>query len=317
MKILFWGETSRCNGPGLVNRGFQTHLPENFLRIQTGGKRLPFLEGLVKLLLSQCLVVSGVSRQGCILMAVAGLLGKRTLYLMHGSAAREQTWYPDEDLVRQEAYLMAKAGRILCVSRMFRDWVRCTYPHYAHKTEFLYPGIAVSAVTNGKKIPGTLAAAGGDGGIKGNDILSRVVESMEGTAVLTVFGPVHKHHRESFTTYTGVLPREEFYGQLQSKALFVLNSRFESFSLSAVEALLLGCSVLVSEKAGVAEVLALEETDVIHDPEDETELRRKIQHLLLHPNCERLLKNLPREQLSWKTAVAKLEAYCEKGEGLP
>lgn len=310
MTILFWGEASRPNGPGNVNRGYRAHLPKSFLRIQSKGKYPALAEGIGKLMVSRCLVVSGVSRQGCILAGMAKLLSKKTVYLMHGSAAREAEWYSCEGLKQQEDFLMKKASLILCVSRTFRDWVREAYPRYGDKTQYLYPGVDIPAVAPRPKVPGTVAAAGGDGGIKGNAVLARAVEAMDGAAKLTVFGGAEISHPGRHTTYAGRLPREVFWKELAQTQLFVLNSRFESFSLSTIEALLCGCSILVSEKAGVAELLALEEGDVIHDPMDEAELRRKIANLLENPNHDRLLASLDLERVSWQRAAENLEAFC-------
>lgn len=264
------------------------------------------------LVFSDGLVVSGVSRQGCLLAGFAGLLGKPVVYIMHGSAAREAAWYPAPAAVKQEAYLMEKASLLLPVSKKFRDWVRETYPRYAEKTQYLYSGIERLAVSPCEKLPGSIAAAGGDGGIKANAVVARAVEAMEGRASLTVFGPVHREHPGCHVRYAGRLPQQEFLRELTRTELFVLNSRFESFSLSTIEALLQGCSVLVSENAGVAEVLALREEDMIHDPLDAGEVEKKIAHLLAYPNHDRLLASLDLEELSWESSAEKLERLCRE-----
>lgn len=314
MKYLFWGETERPNGPGNVNRGFHTHLSRNFLRPTLSNRYLRLLQGAGMLLRCRVLVVSGVSRQGCILTALAGILRKKTVYLLHGSACREALWHPDPLLQKQEAYLLERSALLLCVSRSFRDWMGNAYPQYAGKTRHLYPGVTVPAGLPYSPVPRTVAAAGGDGEIKGNSVLIRAVEMLPDVR-LTVYGPARKTGDFGSVRYTGRLPREEFWQGLSETALFVLNSRFESFSLSALEALCLGCSLLITEKAGAAELLRLEESDVIHDPEDPRELAEKIACLLEHPNNRRLLASLNRKELEWDAVCDRLEGFCQELTG--
>lgn len=315
MTVLFWGECDLPNGPGNVNRGFQTHLSRNFLRPGHRNRYLRLLQGMGMLCASRVLVVSGVSRQGCILAGLAAILRKKTLFLLHGSALRESRWHPNEKLRRQEAFLMERADLLLTVSRTFRDWIVQIYPQYREKVDFLYPGVDFPPERERTPIAGTVAAAGGDGGIKGNDILARAVRHLPGTR-LTVFGPATPGTEQDGLCYTGRLPRERFWQALSRTELFVVNSHFESFSLSALEALHLGCSLLISEHAGAAELLPLWESDVIHDPKDEQELARKIGHLLRHPNNRRLREGLNWEALSWETACKTLEQFCAQlGKG--
>lgn len=309
MNILFWGETASPNGPGNVNRGFHAHLPETFLRPKSANRYLCLAEGTALLLGCKVLVVSGISRQGCLLTALAKLLGKKTVYIMHGSAFRESRWYSNAPLCKQERFLLRRADLLLAVSRMFRDWVREIEPQYAGKTEHLYPGIELPPDMAGNPVPFTVAAAGGDGGIKANGELARAVSQIPG-ARLTVYGPVKQTCSQGPVRYAGRLSREEFWQELSDTALFVLNSRFESFSLSALEALGLGCSLLISEKAGAAELLDLTEADIIHDPSDIRELERKITYLLQNPNNRRLASSVNWQELTWKAACTRLEAYC-------
>lgn len=293
-----------------MNRGYRAHLSGSFRFAAGRNKYLRLVRAAGILASGDGLVVSGVSRQGCALAAMAALFGKPVIYIMHGSAKRESKWRRNGPLQRQEAFLLKQADLLLPVSKKFRDWVCGTYPRYAAKTGYLYPGMETMPAFSGEKIPGAIAAAGGDGGIKANDPVARAVEALGGGAKLTVFGPVSKDHSGSGVTYTGRLPRQEFLAALGEAELFVLNSRFESFSLANLEALGLGCSVLVSEEAGVSELLNLEEEDIIHDPLDVEELKRKISHLLAHPNHGRLAAALDREALSWEKAAARLEQLC-------
>ena len=157
-------------------------------------------------------------------------------------------------------------------------------------------------------------ATGADRGVKNNIVLVQAIEALEGKAELSVCGAIYHGVPQGlrFSKYTGVIPHGQFVEKLSCTELFVLNSIFESFSLSAIEALMCGCSVLISEVAGVTDLLALEETDIIHDPMDVEEIRSKIEYLLAHPNNERILSSLDIEEYSYPRQVQKLEAMCRE-----
>lgn len=310
MRIFFWGDTRCDTGPGNVNRGIVGNLTDHFQFVTRKSTWGQMLEAMCKCLCSDVTVISGVSRKGCIL----AFLARKVVYIMHGSAAREveaERLTDAQAALRQERYLMKKADLLLPVSKKFRAWVCSTYPQYAGKTGYLYPGIETSGIT-GRKTPGSVIAAGGDSVIKNNGVLTRAVERMNGRAKLEICGklrcpqPRQLHH----TRYMGAVPHEEFLQKLGKTEVFVLNSRFETFSLAVIEALCCGCSVLVSEAAGVTEVLKLQEGDIIRNPMDDEEIREKLSALQSAPNHERLLRTMDRESLSCRCCAQRLEKLC-------
>lgn len=308
MKIFFWGETGGNTGPDNVNRIIMENLSESFLFLKSRNRFLQIPEAVWKCLNADVTVISGVSRKGCLLAAFA----KRTVYVLHGCAAREAAadGLDVKPAIRQERYLMRRADTLLCVSETFRDWFCGAYPQYARKTDFLHPCVRCAGVTE-RKIPGSVMAAGGDSALKNNAVLESAVEALEGAAKLEVCGGQrHSHPPLRHTRWVGTVPREEFLKKLARTEIFVLNSLFETFSLAVIEALCCGCSVLVSETAGVREVLALEETDILHDPGDREEIRRKLSFLQKNPNNARLLGALDREALSGQNYVRRLEEKC-------
>ena len=308
MKILFWGETEGNSGPENVNELIAENLTDSFVCVRERNPVRKMLKGIRYCLESDVTVISGVSRKGCLL----ALLAKRVVYILHGCAAREAEADGLEvpAAIRQERYLMKKADLLLCVSENFRDWVRDVYPQYAGKTDFLHPGVECRRVT-GQKIPGSVIAAGGDSAIKNNAVLAEAVEGLGGRAKLEVYGSLRgQPASRTHTRWMGGVSHGEFLQRLARAEIFVLNSRFETFSLAVIEALGCGCSVLVSEKAGVTEVLAPEETDILRDPLDTEEIRRKISCLLEKPNNGRLLQSLDWEEISAEGYVRRLEEKC-------
>lgn len=320
MKILFWGGTQGNNGPANINKGIVENLTVSFHSVRVRNKYLEMVEALWKLLFSDAVVVSGVSRKGSILVRFARLLGKKSVYLMHGCAEYEMRLNGQKGMnkgLEQERHLLENADLLLPVSEKFMHWFQERYPQFADKTEYLYNGMdadSLRALQPKEKVPGSIVATGADRRVKNNAVVAQVIEHMGGKANLEVYGWIYHGAPEGFryTKYMGAIPHKKYIEKLEETELFVLNSVFESFSISAIEALMCGCSVLLSEIAGVTGILELEETDIIHDPMDAEEIRSKIVYLLEHPNNERILSKLDQDEWTFAKMVERLEEKCRK-----
>lgn len=319
MKILFWGLTKSNAGPDNINKGIVNNLTNRFWYVSMPGKYRELIDAIWKLLRSDVLVVSGVSRKGAILVAAAKVLRKKSVYLMHGCVEAEcrlNGIQPNKQGLAQEAYLMKYADLLLPVSRRYMNWVREQYSQYAHKTDYIYNGVDKDLFIHpieGIRRQGSVAVAGGMQPRKNNIVVAKAVETMHGKASLQIYGGVSKGPLEQccYSVRMGKLTNEQFLLHLSQTSLFVLNSLQESFSIATMEALACGCSLLVSEKAGVVDLLALEEMDIIHDPMDVEEIRSKIDYLLDHPNYDRLRSQFDPEQWSFGKMVENLEKKCE------
>ena len=309
--ILFYGRTQGNSGPDNVNRQIYAHLSSGFLPAGKGH----FLRDLAMLLRCDTLLVSGLSRRGCLLTWAAKRLGKTTVYLLHGCAAweAEVNEMEAETPIRQERYLMAACDRILTVSGSYRDFLARRYPACASKLGFWYPGIPeLTACAGSEKVPGSILAAGADRPLKNNLSLAKAVEELAGAFSLEICGAAcREDFLEDFShsRYLGLLPQEEYWRKLAETEIFVVNSTRESFGISPLEALNRGCSLLVSRGAGICELLNLEEMDIIENPLDTEELKSKLLWIHHHPNHSRLA--LPKR--SWDDAVVELARLCEGG----
>lgn len=318
MKILFTGEVRGNAGPTNVNRGIAANVTPIFSLLNNENKYWKLAEGVLKTIHSDVVVISGVSRQECIFLGLAKMLGKKTVYIMHGCAAYEVVLNKQENMEKglaQEEYLLENADLLLPVSKKFMKWVKDRYPQYANKICYLFNGIdrkIENSVRCASKVNGSVVAAGADRVVKNNDVVARVVEKMDGRAFFNIYGAIYHRtpNNYRFTRYVGVIPHDEYVRKLAESELFVLNSIFEPFSISAIEALQCGCSVLLSEVAGVTDILELEESDIIHDPMDEEEIRRKIEYLLECPNNERIMSKLDLDEWSYAKSVERLEKLC-------
>ena len=319
MRILFWGSTSANAGPDNINKGIVSSLTDSFLYVPAGSGYVRMLRALWKLLQADALVVSGVTRKGHILISAARLLKKPSAYIMHGSGAYERELnriQGDETGIKLEAAMLEKASLLLPVSRKFMKWVQENYPQYAEKTSYLYNGVDESVFRHagsGNAREGSVIAAGGLSLGKNNSVLSEAVEQLDGRAFLEIYGnPVNQQAwNKKHSRIMGGVSHDVFVRCLSESSLFVLNSLFESFSIATLEALALGCSILVSEAAGVTDLLALEETDLIHDPMNVDEIREKISYLLEHPNNERIRSQFDPAEWSFSKMVQRLEIHCQ------
>ncbi|MBQ8664140.1 MAG: glycosyltransferase family 4 protein [Eubacterium sp.] len=319
MKILFWGLTKGNVGPANINKGICSHLTDGFYSIKSSGKYVSLLEALWKLLWSRVVVVSCVSRVGYILVALGRLLGKKSVYIIHGHHAYESKLNnraPDYKGLRWEAYIMEHADLLLPVSRKFMIWMQHHYPQYANKTEYIYNGVDERIFNNqvqSNKSSGTIIAAGGVRAEKNNFPVIDAVEKMQGKGKLRIFGgPIGSIAGKKYSKFVGRVSNADFLKAMSQSEIFVLNAIFESFSISVFEALACGCSILVSEVVGATDLLALEESDVIHDPMDVEEIRRKLEYLMEHPNNSRIRSQFHAEEWSFAKMVENLENKCKR-----
>ena len=318
MKILFIGGAESNCGPENVNRYMRRNFTKSFWYVKAKNRYIKTAETLWKSLFSDVVVVSGVSRQGMVAVGFARALGKKTAYIMHGCGAYETVINHEincEKGLAQERFLLKHTDLLLPVSRKFQGWVCRRYPQYAHKTSYLYNGIDTSLMNysgDATKVKGSVAATGADREVKNNIMVARAVEELEGRARLKVYGAIyHKAPKEfDFAQYTGVIPHPKFIDDLMKTEVFVQNSLYEPFSLSVIEALQCGCSVLLSENVGAGDLLEQEESDIIHDPMDVGEIREKIEYLLEHPNNQRIMSKLDLNEYSYAKSVERLEQMC-------
>lgn len=318
MKTLFVGDTQGNTGPVNVNKKLVQHFTADFLCVKQGGKLAQLWDGVRKMIRCDVVVASGVARKACVFFGLAKILRKKTVFIMHGCAAYEYRMNGQTNVKRnlmQEEFLLETADLLLPVSKKFMLWVHNRYPHYADKTKYLFNGIdadtAVSRRITQKK-RGSIIATGGDRKVKNNSVVAQAVERIGGSVKFDIYGLIYHSAPEgnAHTAYRGLIPHDLYMEKMEEAELFVLNSIFETFSISTIEALQCGCSVLVSEAAGVTDLLALEENDIIHDPMDADEIEAKIRYLLEHPNNECLMSKLDLKEYSYQKSVERLKDLC-------
>ena len=319
-EYLFVGATDGNTGPANVNKGIVANLSDAFCIADSVNKVKKYIDAFIGVVRCKVIVVSGMSKVGVYAIKLAKLLNKKTVYIMHGCYEMECALNEsavDENSLQMEHYILHSVDLLLPVSERYSQIIQEKYPFCKGKTAYLHKGVEKINLEHGgvQREKGRIIAVGGDRKLKNNITVARAMAKLGADRVLTVYG--HLYNPKNLPQgknieFKGLVPQTQLYEEMQKSELYILNSVYEPFALSVYDALLCGCSVLITNVAGALELLNVTEHDVIYDPMDEKEIADKIDYLLTHPNNERLMQGLDFEIISYKAEVEKLENYCNQ-----
>ena len=319
-KFLFVGGTNGNTGPANVNKGIVANLSDAFCIADSVNRVKKYIDAFIGVVRCKVIVVSGMSKVGVYAIKLAKLLNKKTVYIMHGCCEMECALNEsavDENSLQMEQYILHSVDLLLPVSERYSQIIQEKYPFCKGKTAYLHNGVEKIDLEQGKiqREKGRIIAVGGDRKLKNNITVAKAMEKLGADRVLTVYG--HLYNPKNLPQgknieFKGLVPQTQLYEEMQKSELYILNSVYEPFALSVYDALLCGCSVLITNVAGAVELLNVTEHDVIYDPMDEKEIADKIDYLLTHPNNERLMQGLDFRKISYKAEVEKLENYCNQ-----
>ncbi|MBR5376700.1 MAG: glycosyltransferase family 4 protein [Lachnospiraceae bacterium] len=319
--LFIAGDDFSGTGPAIVTDALIKNAPKNTLRLKSVSKLLRALEIPGKIAKCDAVLFSGFSRQNIYGMNLCRLFGKKSAYLMHGCVEyeNEMNRVPDRKMALLERKMLKKTDLILAVSRQFEEWLKGSYPEYAGKIGHLTNGIdwelMQENVSAGERDPHGIITVGGGMPRKGIVNICRAIEKLisEGydDITLTVCGDEGADTDEinsfPFVKNEGLVSHERLMELYRKNRLFIQNSRFETFGLAPLEALLCQTEILVSEKCGALSVIkSYEDSDIIKDTEDIDEIAAKIKALFLQENHVRLICELDKESTSWKSRVRQL-----------
>lgn len=319
MKNFFIGTHHLHGAPAFVNRellkyllpaGFKTHFAGAGLR-----RRFSVYWGI---LTSRRIIVSGVFLSSSE-VRLMNLLGKKFIYLMHGSYFMETgNNHPTEDLLHR------LSSRIVSVSDVHAQMIKDEFPQYAEKVVTWFNGInwdEVLSVRNkfnpNDRERNKIILFGGGRHMKGNLEVCRAVEELNAEYGLGLHVDVYGEIIDDdfsrqiaaipCVNYLPLVPKNKVLETLARANIFIANSRFETFNLSVMEAIGVGCNVLISKNVGAKDVIpGLEPSDIITDVDDIPQIKTKILHLLERPNNERLFASIDLQETSWKNRANQL-----------
>lgn len=334
MRILFIGSVSEGTGPGNANRAFMQNWPkEDAVYVvdgQSKGEKLRhLLKGCFKA--DVVLTTAGPGKLGLLVRVIASARKKKIVAFAHGYAPYENIvngqGLSDKAMNAQKAWL-DKCDCVVANSRLQMEFLGEQQPSLMGKLEYATLGVgafpwegkvhSVSSVL-------TVAVTGGTRPIKANEVVAKAVKLLNEAGVgarLVVYGRRYAPNAEldslieaGYGEYAGQLGHEEYLRDLRTCDMLVMNSRHESFGLSALDAVQAGASLLISRNCGVAEVLNLEPGDFVEDCEDPKEVAAKIVALAQAPNAERIYKGLDFDKIGWRRASLKLRNICARIAG--
>lgn len=319
MKCFLLGSYNKNAGPDNVNRSLIASSHGEILCAKSSNRYLRVIESFIKLATCKQVLISGCCSR--VYYNFLRTINKKFCYLMHGCLAYENEInrlnLPSKYL-DTENMLLKDAEHIICVSEGYRDWVKCRYPHYVDKIDFVNNGICLKKREKVAKVPYTVAVSGGNRCIKNNIEISRAVKALNDEGIpckMYIFGRKYpgndKIEENDHVIYCGHLDKEQYYRRLDAIDCFVLNSEVESFGLVVADALNCNCSLLMSQNVGSKCIMKTQECDIIQNPHDIDEIVGRLRYLFEHNNSERLYQSIDIHNCSENSAFQKLKEILE------
>lgn len=324
MRVFVVGDYRTGTGPANVTKEYLLRFPKDTKRLIFKSKPLRALEILLKMPFCSVVLISGYSRQNILTLKWAGLLGKPAAYLMHGCVDHENAINEcvDKTMSRVEKETMERSDAIFAVSSHFASWLKTNYPEYSDKISAAVNGVdtrlldKMDGFRSGGRDKDLIFSIGGGMPRKKIKHICAAIDLMNKKAGeekyrLVVIGDKGKDDEVissySFVNNLGLVSAEVTRGLFQQASLFVQNSCFETFGLAPMEAIVNGCSVLMSREIGALELFkCLEDGDVIDNWYDEAEIAGKIEALLNKGNASRLAMSFDKESSSWEERTMEL-----------
>jgi glycosyltransferase involved in cell wall biosynthesis len=326
MKIFFLGDYKSNSGPSNVNKKLINNLEGEVNLIKNNYWLNKVIEVIYKTLYSKVVIISGYSKLNLLSIVCSRLLGKTSIYLIHGCLEYENEINDlgVEQDVKIERKLYKYVDKILCVSENFSVWFKKRHPEFSHKVGYLNNAIDWD-VTSEREVQNRnsnqIITMGGGRPQKNNVVVCKAINLLNTTKEmnleLVVLGEGGKELEEiksyDFVNYVGQTSQKEAFFYLQQSNLFIQNSSFESFGLATVEALQNGCNMLVSSEVGALCIIkSISQSDIIVNYNDVKEIAEKIEYNLRNSNNRRLLESIDKEETSFQFSAKVLNNIIKK-----
>ena len=326
-RLLFVGNITVNQGPFIVNRRLVEKLPKNTLYATKNNQIINLFHVMFKLFFADVILYSNLSKINLFCIFWAKILRKKTIYLVHGGELYllDGNESKSEKADKRATKMLEGSCKILCVSEKFAKIARETYPQYAKKIGFLNNGVEWElfdkpAQKNVSRDENTIMTIGGGVPRKRIYFICLAIEAInkerEIPLKLIVLGnegtDTEKIKNFDFVNYFDRIPKKEVENYYRSSKLYIQNSQFEPFGLAPIEALMCGCSLLISRHTGILSIMKTErDCDIINDVDDPSEIKEKILFILENDNNEYLMDLIDRETSSYDYAAKKLMEIVE------
>ena len=270
MKIVFIGNCELNTGPSNVNKEFKKILHEKISFLKFKIKILRAIETIIKVMWSDVIVISGMSIINDLALKGAIFFKKKIIYIMHGYYAYEEKlnkFDHNKKKIKSEEYLLERANKIVTVSEKYMNFVLGYFPNYKEKLTFINNGVNWKQYQNIKNLnernPYLLISMGGGRPQKNNIVICEAVTLLNEKYNLpfryVVLGRDYKDtifiKQNKYTKYIGQVSKERVEEWLKKSSIYIQNSTFEPFGLAPIEALCMGCNLLISNNVGAISIL--------------------------------------------------------------
>lgn len=332
MYVFYLADIEGNTGPSNANRSFYNHWPDEdvILTLPTKGNLRKLASAVFNSLRCDIVITTGPSKVYKLVKRIMDIRNKPICAFCHGYAPYENVIEHlnlDQHILDDYVRWIESSNVVVTNSVIQKELIERYHPQV--HIEVVHLGVDSFIRTESDRVGGThgkltVSVSGGTRFCKGNEVVAKAVDLLieQGYEIeLRVYGRQYAANEQLDAClrrcgkYYGQVDRRSFLMGLQDSDIFVMNSRHESFGLSSIDALGMGCSLLISTHCGVKEILNLNESDLIYDTEDANEIARKIKELLLSPNGMRLANSIDFDRTCWSFASRELREICAQVVG--
>jgi len=244
------------------------------------------------------------------IILMAKLIKTKTIVTLHDTLFLQE---PSNTMTHAVKMLMLKmSDRVLLLSH--HDMDRCSAQKKPDRFRIVRNGIStVTTVTNVNHTNTALFGGGIGNEHAGLKFLESALSTLKLQSELEIYGTntTDAAHR----SYRGMVDRKDFHDAMRRSRITVVPSRYESFSMTALESLSLGIPVIVSDQCGISRYLSDEKDCLMVRYGDVDGLREKIQRLLTDDELwSRLSRNgaVTARNFLWKNVAPEYVAVYDE-----
>lgn len=318
-RIYFMGDFCSNTGPAIVNKNYFPYIKDNSYYCKTNSKIIRPINFIFYIIRCDILLISGLSKFHIKAAKFAKKLNKKVVYLMHGyhKLEYELNKVPLEKRILKEAEdeMLEIVDKVICVSEKFCEYMKSERNDIANKFDFVNNGIKIKKKSMQKKQNGknsfTLISTGGGKKNKNNLTVCKAIKKIKNVKIkFIVIGELsldgEKIKEYDFVEYYEHLSHEDVLKKMGQSDLYIQNSYFETFGLAIVEAITMGCKILVSKNIGALSIIDnIEENMIIQNNEDIEEICDKIKILINSKENYEYISNI--EKYTWEAEAQNLK----------
>ncbi|WP_214694329.1 glycosyltransferase family 4 protein [Exiguobacterium sp. s160] len=315
LKVLYIGDFLKKNGPSWVDISLTNELEKiNGLILSKVQINFKFDDYLNNISSNDIVHISGISFKGLCYMIVAKILKKKTSMTSHGSLKVTKKIVKVKKYREiMESSIFLFSDLIVGVSEKYAALLKSSYPKRQHKIKAINNGIEIqnniqvmeAEISNNEKFIITFGGGRSDKGVLGVceaiEELNKKREQRNKEYKLIVIGEdgpfTDKIKEYPFVQYKGFVNKKTVQDYILVSGLYIQNSWLETFCMSALEALHLEKSVILSKNVFLPIHLNSER---YFDYNNKTMIRNKIEKFY-----EVKDENVDLTKLNWKISANK------------